>query len=47
MFTVYKITNLINEKAYIGSSIRVEERWKQHIAASNNPNSPRYNYPLY
>ena len=47
MFTVYKITNKINNKCYIGSSIRTEKRWKQHINASNNPNSPHYNYPLY
>lgn len=47
MFVVYKITNLINNKAYIGSSIRVKERWKQHINASKNPNNPTYNYPLY
>ena len=47
MFTVYKITNNINNKCYIGSSIRVDKRWKQHINASKNPNSPQYNYPLY
>lgn len=47
MFTVYKITNKINNKCYIGSSIRTEKRWKQHINASNNLNSPHYNYPLY
>lgn len=47
MFTVYKITNKINNKCYIGSSIRVEKRWQQHIKASQNPNNPNYNYPLY
>ena len=47
MYTVYKITNKINNKCYIGSSIRVEKRWKQHINCSNNPNNPQYNYPLY
>lgn len=47
MFTVYKITNKINNKCYIGSSIRTQKRWKEHINASNNPNSPHYNYPLY
>lgn len=47
MYSVYKITNKINNKCYIGSSIRVEKRWKQHINCSNNPNSPQYNYPLY
>lgn len=47
MFTVYKITNKINDKCYIGSSIRVEKRWRQHINDSQNPNSNRYEYPLY
>lgn len=47
MFTVYKITNKINDKCYIGSSIRVEKRWKQHINDAQNPNSNRYQYPLY
>ena len=47
MFVVYKITNLIENKCYIGSSVRVEKRWQQHINASNNPNNPHYDYPLY
>lgn len=46
MYTVYKITNLINGKVYIGSSICVEKRWKQHINSSQNPNNPSYIYPL-
>lgn len=46
MYSVYKITNLINNKTYIGSSIRVEKRWRQHINAANNKNSSSYNYPL-
>ena len=46
MFSVYKITNKINGKIYIGSSIRVEKRWQQHINASKNMNSNSYNYPL-
>lgn len=47
MFVVYKITNIINNMCYIGSSTRVQYRWQQHKNASQNPNSPRYNYPLY
>jgi len=47
MFVVYKITNKINNMVYIGSSIRVEQRWKNHINSSKNPNNPHYNYPLY
>ena len=57
MFTVYKITNEncivnvntnnINNQCYIGSSIRVEQRWKQHKNNSKNPNNASYYYPLY
>ena len=47
MFTVYKITNAINNKCYIGSSIHVEKRWRTHKNTSKNPNSKQYNYPLY
>ena len=47
MYAVYKITNLINNKSYIGSSIRVYKRWQEHINTAFNPNNPHYNYPLY
>lgn len=47
MFVVYKITNLKNNKCYIGSSIRVNKRWNDHKRVSQNPNDPKYNYPLY
>ena len=42
---IYKITNKINNKCYIGKSSNIEERWKYHI---NNRNSLKeYNKPLY
>ena len=47
MFSVYKITNTINNKCYIGSSIHPAKRWRQHINLAQNPNSSGYNYPLY
>ena len=47
MNTVYKITNNINQKCYIGSSTRVEKRWQQHKNDAFNPNNSKYNYPLY
>ena len=28
---IYKITNTLNQKVYIGQSINIAERWKQHI----------------
>ena len=46
MFTVYKITNQINGKCYIGSSIRVIKRWQEHKNNAFNPNAPSYKYPL-
>lgn len=30
MIGVYKITNNINNKCYIGISTNIEDRWKQH-----------------
>lgn len=47
MFTVYQILNKVNNKSYIGSSIHVEKRWRQHINCSKNINDPHYTYPLY
>ena len=47
MYSVYKITNLINQKGYIGSSTKVEKRWQQHKNDAFNANNEKYNYPLY
>ena len=47
MNSVYKITNQINQKSYIGSSTRIEKRWAEHKNCAFNPNSNKYNYPLY
>lgn len=33
---IYKITNLINGKVYIGQSIHIEKRWKEHCQDSAN-----------
>lgn len=32
MIGVYKITNLINSKFYIGSSVNIGQRWFKHKA---------------
>jgi group I intron endonuclease len=38
MHYLYKITNTINQKNYIGQSINVEKRWRGHkYQAINNP----------
>lgn len=45
MGCVYKITNLINQKVYIGYTTRtMEERWKQHISCAYNPNTKDGSY---
>lgn len=33
---IYKITNTINNKSYIGQSCNIEERWKRHKYAKDN-----------
>ena len=35
MIGIYKITNLINEKVYIGQSIHIERRWQEHCKPSS------------
>lgn len=47
MYVVYQIKNKINNKSYIGSSIRVEKRWQEHKTEAFNKKSKKYNYPLY
>ena len=32
---IYKITNLLNGKIYIGQSIHIEKRWKEHCQNSS------------
>lgn len=36
---VYKITNIINGKVYIGQSINIKARWKDHVNALNRQDS--------
>lgn len=44
---IYKITNLINGKSYIGQSVDIERRFQRHKQTAFNPNSKQYEYPLY
>lgn len=41
---IYKFTNLINEKCYIGQSIHPEKRYWQHCNAAKNQND---SYPIH
>ena len=47
MTGIYKITNKINNKMYIGQSKDIKKRWKQHLYEMNNKKSHSYNYELY
>ena len=47
MVGIYKFTNLVNGKIYIGQSINIEERRKSHIRASNSKKCNGYNYYLH
>lgn len=44
---IYKITNQVNGKVYIGQSVNISNRWKQHKNAAFKESSDEYNYPLY
>ena len=35
MIGIYKITNKINNKCYIGQSVNVERRWHEHKTRAN------------
>lgn len=47
MIGIYKIQNKVNNKIYIGQSICIEKRWKEHQNNAFNINTHTYNYPLY
>lgn len=42
---IYKITNLINGKIYIGQSVKIEQRWAKEKTRAFNPNEEEYKYP--
>lgn len=46
MYQIYRIKNKINNFVYIGSSIDVSRRWRNHKEASINEKDHHYNYPL-
>ena len=47
MIGIYKITNKVNNKVYIGQSSDIKRRWRDHRSAAFNPKDNGYNYPLY
>ena len=47
MIGIYKITNKINGKCYIGQSVNIQQRFNRHRTAPFNPNNRSKNSPLY
>lgn len=47
MIGIYKITNLVNGKSYIGQSVNIQKRFNAHKSAAFNPNNKNYDFPLY
>lgn len=47
MIGIYKITNILNGKVYIGQSVCIESRWASHRSRPFQVTSPTYNYPIY
>ena len=47
MTGIYRITNLVNGKFYIGQSRDIEYRIKQHSYEANDPNNLSYNSPFH
>lgn len=46
-YIIYKITNLTNQKSYIGLTTRdLSARWSEHVAQAFNPNSKDYEAPF-
>lgn len=47
MIGIYKITNIINNKVYIGQSIDIKKRWERHKIVAFNDAYPQYNCLIY
>lgn len=43
---IYKITNLVNNKCYIGQSVNISSRWKQHTQSLDKVTDPDGENPL-
>lgn len=46
IYYVYKITNIINRKSYVGFTSNCKRRWGEEKSYAFNPKCKNYNYPL-
>lgn len=44
---IYKITNLVTNKVYIGQSVNIERRWAEHKARAFDSHNNCFHLPLY
>ena len=44
---IYKVTNNINQKVYIGQSVDIYSRWNHHKSCCKNKKCHEYNSPFY
>lgn len=44
---IYKITNIKNNKSYIGLSSNIQKRWKEHLSDAHSCDDKSFNNPLY
>ena len=47
MIGIYKITNLQNNKVYIGQAVDIKRRWCEHESHSFSPKHLSYNYAIH
>ncbi|WP_144509870.1 GIY-YIG nuclease family protein [Bacillus sp. FJAT-22090] len=47
MATIYKFTNKVNGKSYVGQTINPRQRFNAHKSSAFNPNSPEYHKRFY
>ena len=47
MIGIYKITNLINGKSYIGKAVDIKRRWSEHKSHSFSPDHLSYNFAIH
>lgn len=47
MTGIYKITNIINGKVYVGQAVDIKRRWQEHCSHSFSPTHISYNHTIH